>query len=171
MARNNRNGNGNGNDTGGSNSIPRPNMPLAASIDDTMLESPIAGLRSVPLPFNSSPSPLGTTQTTYGAGDFDPEIGTHAGYGSGNDHATPWHGRHVYMTHYPDDYYGYRGFCSWPLAFWFFCFGFFFPLTWFVGTALVFSRNPYERLWAKNCLMAIALSLFFGIILSASISK
>lgn len=81
-----------------------------------------------------------------------------------NGQTEPWHGRHVYRNYYPDDYRGCRGFATFPLAFWCLIFGLFLPVIWLVGGLLVYSRNPFERLWAKTCITAFFITLILFII-------
>ena len=81
----------------------------------------------------------------------------------------PYHqrilGYDVYQQYYDPAYTAPRGCCGMPFAFWWFIFGIFFPPMWILAACCLFSRNPYERVWARASLLALLLFLAVLVIL------
>ena len=82
----------------------------------------------------------------------------------------PYHrrvlGYNTYNNYYDDGYMAPKGCCGMPLTFWLFILGIFFPFLWLIAGCCMLSRNPYERTWAKACLVGLVFYVILAIFLS-----
>ncbi|KAI8822988.1 uncharacterized protein EV422DRAFT_522960 [Fimicolochytrium jonesii] len=83
--------------------------------------------------------------------------------------AGPYHqstlGYNVHHNYYDENYTAPRGFCGMPFAFWLWLAGIVFPFFWIIGLCCLNSRNPYERVWAKNILFSLIIYMIIGLVL------